>query len=226
MGALRGRDRARRGAGALHAAHHLERRQLGLAGLDAGHPRHGARRGAAARLVAGRPPRARGRRWCSAACSRDRPHPYRRCGRARSARYGEHYVLIALTVAASLVGVRDRSARSAGSMLPLVLQRAGLRPRERLGAVRRDARGRDRHRDLLHGREPDPGGARSSNTNEGTLSPRPSRLSRAGAHSPARSRSAARCARGGSTVALALRGPLPGLALARPRAARAESSLG
>ena len=42
---LRARDRARRRARAVPAAHHLERRQLGLAGVHAGHPRDGARRG-------------------------------------------------------------------------------------------------------------------------------------------------------------------------------------
>ena len=38
---------ARRGAGAVRAADHLERRQLGIAGVDAGDPRDGARRGRA-----------------------------------------------------------------------------------------------------------------------------------------------------------------------------------
>ena len=56
------------GAGAVRAADHLERRQLRLAGLDAGHPRAGARRGRAARLVAG--DAARGRRRAGA-----RRHP-------------------------------------------------------------------------------------------------------------------------------------------------------
>jgi magnesium transporter len=38
-GLLRGCDRARRGARAVHPADHLERRQLGLAGEHAGDPR-------------------------------------------------------------------------------------------------------------------------------------------------------------------------------------------
>ena len=58
-GLLRGRDRAGGRAGAVRAAHHQQRRQLRLAGDDAGHPRDGAGRGAAARLVAGRPARGR-----------------------------------------------------------------------------------------------------------------------------------------------------------------------
>ena len=44
-GRVRGGDRAGGGAGAVRAADHLERRQLRLAGLDAGDPRAGARRG-------------------------------------------------------------------------------------------------------------------------------------------------------------------------------------
>ena len=46
----------------------------------------------------------------------------------------------------------------AGSLLPFMLPPARRRPRERVGAVRRDARRRHRARDLLHRREPDPGG--------------------------------------------------------------------
>jgi CBS domain-containing protein len=49
---------ARGGAGAVRAADHFERRQLRLAGLDAGHPRARARRGRADRLVARDAPRA------------------------------------------------------------------------------------------------------------------------------------------------------------------------
>ena len=55
---LPGRDRARGGARALRPAHHLQRGQLRLPGLDARHPRHGAGRGAPARLVARHAPRA------------------------------------------------------------------------------------------------------------------------------------------------------------------------
>ena len=45
----------------------------------------------------------------------------------------------------------------AGSMLPFLLRRLGLRPGERVGAVRRHAGRRDRARHLLHGGEADPG---------------------------------------------------------------------
>ena len=68
-GPLRGRDRAGGGPRAVRAAHHLERRQLGLAGVHARHPRDGARRGAAARLVAGRCAASSPRASCSARSS-------------------------------------------------------------------------------------------------------------------------------------------------------------
>ena len=45
--------------GGVRAADHLERRQLGLAGLDAGDSRAGARRSRSQRLVARHPPRSR-----------------------------------------------------------------------------------------------------------------------------------------------------------------------
>ena len=63
--------------------------------------------------------------------------------------YGAHYLLVAATVALSLVGV-VLFGSLAGSMLPFVLRRVGLRPGERVGAVRRHAGGRDRPGDLLH----------------------------------------------------------------------------
>ena len=59
-GLLREGDCPRGGAGAVHPADHLERRQLRLAGDHAGHPGDGARRSSPPRLVAGHP--ARGRR--------------------------------------------------------------------------------------------------------------------------------------------------------------------
>ena len=59
-GRVRGGDFESRRPGAVRAAHHLERRQLGLAGGDARHPRAGARRSRARRLVAGDAPRAAG----------------------------------------------------------------------------------------------------------------------------------------------------------------------
>ena len=66
MGVLRAGDREGGGARAVRAAHHLERRQLRIAGVDAGHPRAGAGRGRPARLVAGDAARARWPGWRSA----------------------------------------------------------------------------------------------------------------------------------------------------------------
>jgi CBS domain-containing protein len=65
------------GADPVHPAHHLERRQLGLAGVDAGHPGDGARRGPRRRLVAGHAPRARHRAGARRPARRGRlgPHP-------------------------------------------------------------------------------------------------------------------------------------------------------
>ena len=57
MGHFEDEIAARRRAGAVRAAHHLVRRQLGLAGNVAHHPRFGARRVGAARLAAGSAPR-------------------------------------------------------------------------------------------------------------------------------------------------------------------------
>ena len=68
-GRVRGGDFESRRARAVRAAHHLERRQLGLAGGDARHSRAGARRSRAARLVARDAPRAPGRARRSAASS-------------------------------------------------------------------------------------------------------------------------------------------------------------
>ena len=67
-GLLREGDRAGGRAGAVHPAHHLERRQLRLAGHHAGHPRDGAGRGPPARLVPRRPARVRGGRWAWDSC--------------------------------------------------------------------------------------------------------------------------------------------------------------
>ena len=71
--------------------------------------------------------------------------------------YGPHYIGIAATVALSLVGV-VLWGTLAGSMLPFILRRLGLRPRQRVGAVRRHAGRRERPGHLLHGRGGDPGG--------------------------------------------------------------------
>ena len=79
-GLLREGDRARGRAGAVHPAHHLERRQLRLAGHDAGHPRDGAGRGPPARLVPRRPARVRGGRGPGIRAGRDRLRPHRVVG--------------------------------------------------------------------------------------------------------------------------------------------------
>ena len=81
-GLLREGDRARGRAGAVHPAHHLERRQLRLAGHHAGHPRDGAGRGPAARLVAGHPPRVHHRAGPGVGAGGDRLHPHRAVGGA------------------------------------------------------------------------------------------------------------------------------------------------
>jgi magnesium transporter len=104
MGFFEDEIAARGGAGAVRAAHHLQRRQLRLAGLDPGDPGHGAGRGAPARLVAG---------VCGGSCS-----PRLALGvllgtigfirivawQAVKPTYGEHYLLVAMTVFLTLVG--------------------------------------------------------------------------------------------------------------------------
>ena len=71
--------------------------------------------------------------------------------------YGPHYVGIAATVAFSLVGV-VLWGTLAGSMLPVHPAAPGVRPRQRLGAVRGHAGRRERAGHLLHGRGGHPGG--------------------------------------------------------------------
>ena len=128
-GLLRGRDRARGRAGAVRAAHHQQRRQLRLAGVDAGHPRAGARRGAAARLVARRP-----RASSRPALALGR-HPRRPSASCASCVWQAAVPALrralpagrAHRVAASLVGVVTFGTL-AGSMLPLLLHRLGFDP--------------------------------------------------------------------------------------------------
>ena len=60
-------------------------------------------------------------------------------------------MLVALTIGLALLGVVTFGSL-AGSMLPFLLRRLGLRPGQRVGAVRRDARRRHGAADLLHGR--------------------------------------------------------------------------
>ncbi len=57
--------------------------------------------------------------------------------------YGPHWVLVAATVGAALVGIVTFGSLC-GSMLPFILKRIGFDPAERVRAVRRDAGRRDR----------------------------------------------------------------------------------
>ena len=84
MGRLRERRRQRRGARPVHPADHLQRRQLRLPGHHPGDPRHGARRGAAARLVAGGAPRGRRRPGARRRAGGHRLRPESSSGRACS----------------------------------------------------------------------------------------------------------------------------------------------
>ena len=68
--------------------------------------------------------------------------------------YGPHWPLVALTVGVALVGVVTFGSL-AGSMLPFRPQAPRLRSRERVGAVRGDARRRHGPRDLLQRRGAD-----------------------------------------------------------------------
>ena len=127
MGVLRSGDLEGGRARAVRAAHHLERRQLRLAGVDAGHPRAGARRGGAARLVAGDAARALAGlalgahpRQRSASCAS-------RSGRRSPTSTALHWLLIAWTVALSLVGVVLWGTLT-GSLLPLLMRRLGFDP--------------------------------------------------------------------------------------------------
>ncbi len=114
-------------ARALHPAHHLERRQLRIAGVNAGHSRAGARRGDAARLVARRAPRDFRRPRRSARSSRCIGFARITIWSAFSPIYGPHWLLMAITVAVALVGV-VLWGTLVGSLLPFVLRRLGFDP--------------------------------------------------------------------------------------------------
>ena len=62
--------------------------------------------------------------------------------------YGEHWVLVACTVGAALVGIVTFGSL-AGSMLPFILKRMGFDPAECVGALRGDARRCHGARDLF-----------------------------------------------------------------------------
>ncbi len=65
--------------------------------------------------------------------------------------YGPHWALVATTVGLALVAI-VLWGTLVGSMLPLILRRLGFDPATSSAPFRRDARGRDRPRDLLLGR--------------------------------------------------------------------------
>ena len=129
MALLRARDRPRGGAGALRPADHQQRRQLGLAGDDAGHPRawRSARCGCATggassarELVAGAGA-GRDPRRASASCASS-------SGRRSFGTYGEHYVAGRLHGGAAAWSAWSLFGTLAGSMLPFVLRRLGFDP--------------------------------------------------------------------------------------------------
>ena len=126
-GLLRGGDREGRRARAVRAAHHLERRQLRVAGVDARHPRAGAGRGRRCATGGGS---CAARFWPG---SRSAPSSAASgsCGSriwsAFSDIYGPHWLLVAITVALSLVGV-VLWGTLIGSLLPFLLRRLGFDP--------------------------------------------------------------------------------------------------
>jgi hypothetical protein len=123
------RGRAGEGSGPhpVHSPDHEFRRKLRVAGDLAAHPRPRAAGGAAAGLVAGRPAR-------TAYGHHPRGDP-RLIGVIRITLwqqlgfydYSEHWVLIAFTVGAALVGIVTFGSL-AGSMLPFILQWIGFDP--------------------------------------------------------------------------------------------------
>ena len=126
--ALRGRAGKGDRADPVHPAHHELGRQFGLAGDLAHHPRAGAAGGTLARLVARGAARIADRRD-----ARRHPRRHRHRSASRSGRisgfydYGEHWVLVACTVGAALVGIVTFGSL-AGSMLPFILKRIGFDP--------------------------------------------------------------------------------------------------
>jgi CBS domain-containing protein len=158
-GVVPGSDRSRAGARGVHRDDRVDRRQLGLAGVDTRDPRDGARRGPRRRLVADhaaravhrvlpRPGAVRGLDGARDAVGLVRPvRGALRAGRARGQRQRDR-----------LYDVRHARRRDAAVRAAPV--RRGSR--ERLGAVRRDARRRQRHPDLFYDREPDPIGSLAS----------------------------------------------------------------
>ena len=140
-------------ARAVRAAHHLERRQLRIAGVDARHPRAGARRGRAARLVARHAARDRAPAWRSArssarSASCASPSGHRRSGRGTDQRSTASTGCWWRSPSrsrwsASCCGARCRIAAAAGPAA------ARLRSGEVVGAVRRDAGRRHGSGDLF-----------------------------------------------------------------------------
>ena len=138
-GVLPGGDRQGGRPGAVRAADHLQRRQLGLAGRDPDHPGAGAGRGQASRLVAGDATGDRlgadARRASSGSigfCGSRSGASFSRTSTPRTGRWSR------LTVGLSLIGVVLWGTLS-GSMLPFVAQaaRVSTRPRPRRRSWRR-----------------------------------------------------------------------------------------
>ena len=69
--------------------------------------------------------------------------------------YGPHWFLVGVTVSLSLVGVVLWGTLT-GSMLPFLLESAGLRPGHLIGPIRRDPGRRHRPDHLFHRRQADP----------------------------------------------------------------------
>jgi hypothetical protein len=105
--------------------------KFGIAGLDPGHPRNGTGRSHSTGLVARHPARSRGRIDVRMHPRKHRhgPHPGVAGDLVRSGQttIRPHYVLVAATVGASVVGV-VLFGTIAGSMLPFVLRRMSLDP--------------------------------------------------------------------------------------------------
>ena len=148
-GRIRSGDRESRRAGVVRSAHHLERRQLRIAGGDAGDSRACAGRSERRRLVA-----------------RDAPRDPRRTGTGRDPRKHRlpaHHGLVGILdyLRPTLASDRADRGRVAGRRRALgdahgIAAAAphaspGIRPCGLVGAIRRHARGRDRSGDLFLG---------------------------------------------------------------------------